>query len=95
VGERTVTATVGGSATFMLRTEGGVGGICTTPTDKLEEEEGEEGGVVRTEEPLPPRTKSTEAGVSIAEGAGSCGFDAVVVGLNSGTYGLSGGICWP
>ena len=54
MGERTVTATVGGSATFMLRTEGGVGGICTTPTDKLEEEEGEEGGVVRTEEPLQP-----------------------------------------
>ena len=49
-----MTATVGGSATFMLRTEGGVGGICTTPTDKLEEEEGEEGGVVRTEEPLQP-----------------------------------------
>ena len=51
-----MTATVGGSATFMLRTEGGVGGICTTPTptDNLEEEEGEEGGVVRTEEPLQP-----------------------------------------
>ena len=54
MGDRTVTATVGGSATFMLKTEGGVGGICTTPTDKLEEEEGEEGGVVRTEEPLQP-----------------------------------------